>query len=474
MDRHPDPRPDGAPPLPGAFPRPSSVRVRASAVLAIAALLAACGNSDVTLYGSAADTPQTIELGVTASGTGASLAWNGGPDGLAYRVSRNGAIVANVDGRSWTDSRLVAGERYCWTVYGLSGWGFQARSNEACTGTDSGTTEWRVETIAAGRWPAVAVDASGEVHVCFTAANGVGVSYLRAGPGRAPETVDSGGTAQCSISVSTDGTVHVAYLSRFGLRHATRAATGSAGWRAATVDVEAIAGVLRADGPALALDAAGTPRIAYRRISTNGVGALAVATGSASGGWTFDLTGIPGLVGPRSLSVDAAGTLRLAATDSLQQAATAWRRTSAGWRADYVQSLGPNRGDGPPLALDPGGAPRLAWWWRAAPTTATAVTLRWARLETAGWVFEDVASLTDLGTRVSVASRGGTERIAAVDAAGTVRLYVRGEGGWTAETLDAQGGAAAAVDLAIAGDGQIRVVFDRAAEGSVVLASRTP
>jgi hypothetical protein len=62
--------------------------------------------------------------------------------------------------------------------------------------------------------------------------------------------------------------------------------------------------------------------------------------------------------------------------------------------------------------------------------------------------------------------------VASIDATGTVRLHTRGDTAWTLETLSAQGGAAVSVDLSIEESGQIRLVYDRLAEGSVVLASR--
>ncbi len=453
----------------------SRVRNGAKAMAVVLVMLAAgCGNESVTLFGTPQDAPRTITLTAESSGArGAVLAWTAPAGDYAFRVDRNGRTVADTRDTRHVESGLDAGERYCWTVYARNGFGWQARSEEACLGTAPATRDWRVETVADGRWPAIAVSASGELHLCFAATAGAGVSYLRVGPGRAPESVDADGQGQCSIAVDPSGTVHVAYLSRFGLRHARSEANGERGWQAATVDAQALAGIRRFDGPALALAADGAPRIAYRRIASGAPAAIAVAVREASG-WRIESTGIAGLVGPRSLAVDAIGHSRLATTDELGQSITAWRRDERGWRAEFSDSLAPTAGDGPPIALDASGAARLAWWHRSGPTVSTAVDLRWSESTSAGWRVESVASGEGLGTRVAIGSAGDTPRFAAVDPSGAVRVHTRTAGRWGAEPIDGQGGVAAAVDFVVAPDGQLRVAYDLVAEGRVRLASRAP
>jgi hypothetical protein len=443
---------------------------RAAALAACMAALAACSGSDVPVFSTPGDAPQSIVLTARAlDATTAALEWTSAGSGLAYQVERNGAMVATVGSLQWLDRPLSAGQRYCWRVAARSGFGWQARSNEVCLGTDPGTTDWRVERVATGRWPSVAVDAAGDLHLCFN--QGVaGIAYLRVGPGRSPETVDADGLARCSIGVDPGGVVHVAYLSRFGLRHATR---GAVAWSAETVDAQALPGAQRFDGPALAFGPDARPRIAYRRLTGSALPTLVVATRDAVG-WRFDLTGIPGLVGPRSLAVDAAGTVWLATTDELGQSATAWQRVAAGWSNAYSQSLAPTRGEGPPLALDASGAPRFGWWQRAAPTTTAVTTLRWAESGATGWRSETIDTVATAGFGMAVAMSGAVPRLVSIDEAGALRVHSRIAGAWSSQALDAQGGAAAAVDLAIGPDGQLRMVFDRVVEGSVALASRLP
>jgi hypothetical protein len=443
------------------------------ACAALAALAAAgCGNDSVTLFGTPGDAPETIALTATPDGdTRAVLSWTGPSGDFAYRVDRNATAVGDTTSTRFVDTGLASGQRYCWNVYARNGFGWQARSNEACLGTAPSTTEWRVERLAAGRWPALAVDAQGELHACFTGAGGLGIAYLRIAPGRTPETVDADGQAQCAIAVGPDGAIRVAYLSRFGLRFAERS---SSGWSASTVDAQALVGIRRFDGPALALAADGAPRIAYRRPTSDGAIALTVALRDRAG-WTFDPTAIAGLVGPRSLAIDASGVLRLATTDDLGQSVVAWFRGPRGWTAEHAESLAPNAGDGPPIALDGGTNARFAWWWRAAPTTDPTVSLRWSEASASGWRTEPIATLPVLGTRLAIGDAGATPRVAAVDGAGVVRVWTRGAGSsWAGETVTGQGGAAATLDFVVGPDGQLRVLFDRVNEGEIALASRAP
>lgn len=445
--------------------------VRRTAAL-LALTLAGCGSGDVRLFAGPDDTPQTIVLTATADGaTVASLAWTSAGDNRLYRVDRNGTQVASTEGLAWTDRALAAGQRYCWRVVARSGFGWQARSNEACLGTAAGTTDWRIERVGSGRWPALAIDPSDNPHLCWTGAAGTGIQWLQVGPGRSAVTIDDDGQGQCSIAIAADGTVHVAYLSRFGLRHAVRDGTS---WRTVTVDAEARAGNQRFDGPALALAADGTPRIAYRRLAGTSQPGIALAT-SVRGGWSFDVTAIRGLVGARSLAIDAAGTSWLATTDDLGQDATVWRRTAAGWVESTRHSLAPTRGDGPPVALDTAGRARMAWWQRDAPTTSTLVTLRWNEVADGRWRSETIVGGVGLGTRVAIGASGDEPRVAVVDDTGTVRTYLRSGGAWRGEALPGQGGVATTLDFATDGAGQLRLAYDRLDEGgSVVLASRVP
>lgn len=458
----------------GASGKRGRTRAAVPALLAVSTLLGAlagCGNASVTIYAGPEQTPQSIQLTATARDAGSvALAWTSAGSGLAYRIERNGNQVGTTSGLDWLAERLAGGERYCWRVFAYGGFGWQARSNEACVGTDPGEAGWRIERLAAGRWPAVAVDASGDVHVCFTGVSG-GLSYLRAGPGREPELVDAVGSGQCSIAAGADGVVDIAYLSPVGLRHARR----SAGvWAASTVDVEALVGTRRFDGPALALGSDGRPRIAYRRFAGTTVPTVAIATREESG-WRFELTGLAGLLGPRSLAIAPDARLRLALNDDLGQFAQVRVRDTTGWVLEYSHARAPNRGDGLPLALDATSAPRVASWHRDANAATDApTTLRWAEVVDGTWRTQTVGTFATAGFRIAIAVSGATARVATSDQDGTLRLFVRDGERWVVDPFPLQGGAAAAVDLAIGPDGQTRMVYDRVTEGSVVLASRAP
>jgi len=448
--------------------------LRRGLVVAIVAGLAGCGGAgDLRLGLSAADAPQTLVLSATVDSTTqrAALTWTSAGSNLSYRIERNGIQVGGASDTQWTDTGLAAGQRDCWQVFAANGFGWQARSNEACVSLETTEKGWRIEKLAGGRWPALAIDPTGEVQVCFASTTGTGISVLRVGTGRTPETLDAAGESQCSIAVDRTGTPHVAFLSAAGLRHAVR---GGDGWSVSTVDAQAYRLGERTDGPALALDAAGVPRIAYRRITTSGrpVIAIAIRSAATTGTWKIDPGPVLGRVGPRALVITTDGTSRFVTVDEVEQLSAVWRRTAAGWPQDVTLSPSPTRGDGPPFVLDPSGAPRFAWWQRVGGASASTAALRWITASGADWSAETIATDASLGTRVAVSLAESRPRVASIDASGTVRLHTRGDTEWTLETLSAQGGAAVSVDLSIEASGQVRLVYDRIVEGSVVLASR--
>jgi hypothetical protein len=445
-------------------------RSGAAASVAAALVLAACGNSDVRIYPGPEATPQSIELAATAVGQDqAVLNWTSAGTGLAYQVQRNGVSIATATDLQFVDRGLAAGQRFCWRVLAYGGFGWQARSNEACLGTAPDTTAWRYERIATGRWPTIAVDPSGNLHACFITP-GSGVRYLQVAPGREPEAVDADGAGQCSVAVDTTGVVRIAYLSPTGLRHAVRE---SGRWTASTVDVAARIGVLRTDGPALAIDADGQSRIAYRRLTADGGSAIAVAT-RVEAGWRFETTGIQALVGPRSLAVEGDGTVWLATVDELGQAAIAWARRVEGWRAETSIVLAPNGGSGPPLLLTAAAAPAFAAFQRNVSSVDARVVLRFAERAAAGWRTTDLESFAAAGERIALSAWTGEPRVALVEAGGRLRAWTRAEGVWSDQSPRDVTDASGALDLVTGTDGQWHIVYDRLLEGGVWLASRAP
>jgi hypothetical protein len=441
----------------------------ATVAIVVALALVACGDAASLLLGGQANLPEAITLTAEAAGTtSARLEWTSAGSGRAYQVERNGLAVARTADLALLDSRLAAGKRYCWRVFAYGGFGWTARSNEACIGTDAGTAEWRHEPLGAGRLPSVAVDIAANVHVCHFRA-GEGIVHQRVAPSRPDQRVDADGEGQCAIAVDTAGVVHVAYLSRLGLRHATR---DGAGWRSATVDAEALAAAQVTDGPALALDADGLPRIAYRR-STAGGGTTVVVATRRSAGWSFDFTGLAGQVGPQSLAIDSAGRSWLALIDLVGQSISIWRRDTAGWSRTYQQGLAPTRGLGAPIGIDASDRVATAWWRSTAIGAPPTVTH--ASGDSAGWRDEPVQRLAGVGYRVALAVGGDGEPVLAwADAGGDLRVAVRGDVGWTVEAVEGQRGAAEGLALAIAPDGEWRLVYDVPLAGTVALASRRP
>jgi hypothetical protein len=437
----------------------------------LACVMTACGDATLLLNGGGRDaTPQTIVLtGEAVESSSVRLQWTSAASGVSYQLERNGASLARLRGLAYVDAALQAGQQYCYRVYAYGGFGWMARSNEFCVGTAPGPPGWRLEQLGAGRSPAVAVDSAGEAHVCHARA-GDGIVYRRVAPGRATVIVDPDGAGQCSIAVDGAGVVHIAYLSRFGLRHASHR---DGQWRASTVDAEAAAAFQVSDGPALALAPDGSPRIAYRRLAGGGATTVAVAA-RVPAGWSYDLTGLAGHVGPRSLAIDAAGRDSLALIDLVGQSISLWTRGPAVWSRVYQQGLAPTRDLGAPAVIDAAGNPATAWWRRTALGLRTA-SLTVATRGNVGWREEVVAQSDDVGWRVTLV-RGRDEllRLGWVDSSGSVFVATERPTGWDVEPVPGQVGFAESVDIALSALGELRVVYDLPLQGIVVIESYRP
>ena len=139
------------------------------------------------------------------------------------RRAQRRPLVARPPSRRASSTRgLASGQRYCWRVFARDGFGWQARSNEACLGTAPTTRAWRVERLAAGRWPALAIDAQGELHACFAGAGGLGIVVPAGRTGPHARTVDADGQAPVRARGRRRRRRPRRYLSRFGLRYAER------------------------------------------------------------------------------------------------------------------------------------------------------------------------------------------------------------------------------------------------------------
>lgn len=162
---------------------------------------------------------------------------------------------------------------------------------------------------------AIAVDASGRVHVFYGAASDTQLRYAykpRDGAWSAPEPVASGNYARShlSIAVDPDGVVHVVYEQPSSPRvlYASRATSGT--WTAGELSGSA-------RSPAIVTDAEGTLHVSYYDVAR---GDLTYARKTSSGQWNHMIadpgTAASGVVGEwSSIGLDGQGGVHIAYYD---------------------------------------------------------------------------------------------------------------------------------------------------------------
>lgn len=175
-------------------------------------------------------------------------------------------------------------------------------------------TGWQIEALSFDSFPysdntySLVIDEAGEAHLAFLDTNGSELTYARAAGGSWPATVvaadtpggnsitldpqgrpaicygnflthrlavarfngatwstetvpsDQGEGDACDLAFAADGTLHVAHLGRYGLRHSV---SGPGGWATETVDPGNAEDRQPGQSPSLRLDAGGAPHIAY-------------------------------------------------------------------------------------------------------------------------------------------------------------------------------------------------------------------
>jgi hypothetical protein len=217
----------------------------------------------------------------------------------------------------------------------------------------------------AGRYPSLALDASGRPHISYTWWGGQGeLSHLRYArwdtfAGWVIEVVDPAYVQfETRIAVDATGRVHLSYYDN-ALRHMKYAWKDGAGWHYETIDASGEAG----DGHSMALDAQGRPHVTYQDlpIGPNGVAGLRYAYRD---GGTWHLSVVDGANGNyggtwSSLALDAAGRPQVVYAGLDAKNLKYGRFTGSGWELETIRA-GFAPGFGQSLELEAGG-PRVVY-----------------------------------------------------------------------------------------------------------------
>lgn len=360
---------------------------------------------------------------------------------------------------AWSTSLVVDGSQRSHITY-IRLPGLASEDTKIVEHLFQGASGWQVEEVDRegnpGQYVSLAVDSAGRPHVAFQDADRIDLKYAHMdGDGWHVEVADGAGRAGfwASLALDTADAPHVTYCGAWPEHPLRYAHLGATGWQTETVDADL---AMIGGYPALALDEAQNPQIAY---FDHGLQEMRYAD-YGEGGWQFETVEGDGFTGKfdTSLAVDYGGrphvTFYNAADNSLHYA----YRDAGTWHTEPVASMGYHGNDmhSTSVAIDSNGYPHIAYY------RGDDRHLGYAYQDADGWHLEAPDTGDGSGTYVSIAlDSAGNPHIAYLDAYPDYDLKYtrRQEGVWHTITVDSLGDVGRYVSLALDGDDTPHVAY---------------
>lgn len=250
---------------------------------------------------------------------------------------------------------------------------------------------WTVEGIGSdgdefGLNTAIAVDADDVVHLLYRTGSPVEARYAEGSRGAwSLTTVDAAARSSVSLALEADGTPHVAYRGDLGYVRAGE--RGIAGFESELIHTERQGG-----DPSLALAEDGTTYVAFTPLN----GGLAVTSGVPSDWRTEDVDTTDGTGRDPSLALDPAGVAHVVYVSATTGALLHASHAAGGWEIETVQADGTVTGI-PSLAIDAEGVLHVAY-----RVGTDAAEIRYATDAGGAWSVEPVVGGTPGSTAALV------------------------------------------------------------------------
>lgn len=403
----------------------------------LAALLEGCGAGTAPTPLSAA----AIVLKAAAdSATEIDMSWAGSRmPGARYQIYRDGTLVNTVGDTTGKthDTGLAPGSQHCYRVSAVDTTGAGiADSNESCA-TTAPLAAWHVKRIAPAPPVSLALDAEGRGRVAFCSPTGVYLRARQADGSISTTSVDP--SAACStalLAVGGDDSDHVVYADTNSdqLKYATDV---SGRWV-----VSVIPGADGAEFPSIDIDQGDAIHMAYLVFTGQSPDSYQLDYASnVSGSW--QTTTVENVLAYPSIAVDAAGTPHIAYLGTLQPDGSYpvhYRSYgSSGW-SDQVAATSADPKTLVALAVAPGGQAGLIYKSQA--------ELEYATDASGGWMTTQVDSFDATGPEdgqygaydVSMdLDSAGNPHLAYQDTNGNLKYASLGIDGWDTVYVDTEG-----------------------------------
>jgi len=366
-----------------------------------------------------------------------NLSWQAASDNSgtvpAYRIYRDGTILAQVSEVEYSDTGLGTYQQYCYTVTALDATNNESEpSNPACV-----TTSWELKTLDSTvhvQWTAIDVDSGDNLHIAYYDGQYTGsnqqtgtVKYAsnRTGAWQSVAIDSVAPTVYGSISlvVNADASLNVAYYDSYHYL-LKRAVNTSGAWL-----TEAIASyLLNVSTVAMAHDASGKLHLLvdpYRNVTY---------MSNATGSWTSEVIGTSAGffdAATCAIAVDAAGAAYVGYYDDTNRILKYVSNTSGVWTTETVDT-NTDVGLYTAIALDTDGYAHLSYY------DVTKGDLKYATNATGTWVVQTIDSAGDVGRSSAIASdANGLVHISYTDATNHALKYAtNASGSWMTFVID--------------------------------------
>ena len=284
--------------------------------------------------------PSNLIAGTAASAS-ISLSWNASTDNVGvqgYRILRDGIFLKFVTGTSASDSEVIPGVQYCYTVYAYDAVNPSKSSNQACAAALPDLTDSAPPSVPTNL--TVGGDASLSISLSWdTSTDNISVrGYKIYKNGVYLKSVAGTSTTDTGLNSNTEYCYEVSAIDG-GLNESAKSiqACTTTSWTITTVDSQG-----DVDYASIALDSSDKVHLSYYNFTYTGplqkVGDLKYAS-NFSGEWVISTVDTGGDVGAfSSIAVDSANKVHISYEDQINHHLKYATNSSGAWVANTIDN----------------------------------------------------------------------------------------------------------------------------------------
>ena len=359
--------------------------------------------------------------------------------GTKYRIYRDGQLISTApeeDGKAF-DTSLQPGSEHCYQASAIDAAGAAvAGSNKSCV-TTAPLAGWNIQLIGQAPPLSLALDSQGRERMSFCGSSGVYFQAKQADGGIATAYLDPGATCfSASLVVGSDGSDHIVYADTGSdqLKYATDV---SGVWT-----VISIPGSAGAEFPSVAIDDGDAIHVAYEVFTGQSGDCYQLEYASnSSGSWQTGL--VDSVLAYPSIAVDAAGTPHIAYLGAARADGSYpvhYRSLVGGGWSDEIAASSQDPKTLLALAVTPAGDARMVFKSQAELEYVEETSGSWVTTQVDGFDAagpeDDQCGAYDVSIDLDAA---GKPHLAYQDTGGNLKYASQSSGAWGSVYVDTEG-----------------------------------